>query len=332
METCMGSNPIGCISSYNKKLLIEHVLIFRAFLSRMHQATKMPRPWLCHLLETVKAASKSPPVAWIHDPYSVSDVDYVKECVRSCTFDTEGLQKKIYDGFKAGTVALEKKSCPYGSVLVMYEKSAPWAFPYAAVGRVLQLFYRGRPFRVLFFGSQALRLLPPPQMPSKPVSACHINGGYTYPCDPGTIVIYRREEVVRVLIHECYHASCSDPRDKAVEHLEADTEAWAEVALCALAARGREDLFRRFMKLQILYAYRQTAVLVTSYNVKVPEDYAWRYTIGKFDVWRRLGLMGPMPASALDGLVRPVSAGGSLRLTVEMPGMEDAVAKHERKS
>jgi hypothetical protein len=283
----------------------------------------MPKaaPWLCHFLETIKAATRSPPVAWIHDPYNVDDVDYVKECVQSCTFDTEGLQKKLYDGFKAGTVSLEKKSCPYGSVLVMYEKSAPWAFPYAVVGRVLQLFYRDRPFRVLFFGSQSKRLAP---QPSKSVDACHINGGYTYPCDPGTIVIYRREEVARVLIHECYHASCSDPRGKAVEHLEADTEAWAEVALCALAARGREDLFRRFMKAQINYAYRQGAILAISYSVKSPRDYAWRYTIGKFVVWTRLGLMGKMGSSALENVVLPVAEGMSLRLTLEMPGVSDS--------
>ncbi len=296
----------------------------------MHQATKMPKPWLCHFLETVKAVSKSPPVAWIHDPYSVSDVDYVKKCVESCQFDTEGLQKKIYDGFKAGTVALEKKSCPYGSVLVLYEKSAPWAFPYAAVGRVLQLFYRGRPFRVLFFGSQTRRLMPQPL--TEKVGARHINGGYTYPCDPGTIVIYRREEVVRVLIHECYHASCSDPKDTPVEKVEADTEAWAEVALCALAARGRDDLFRRFMRAQILYAYRQGAILITSYNVKTPEDYAWRYTIGKFGVWGQLGLMGRIPTKTLANLELPQAAGTSLRLTLEMPGVEDAARETGHKS
>ena len=283
----------------------------------------MPKatPWLCHLLQTVKTAVNSPPVAWIHDPYSVGDVDYVKECVQSCTFDTEGLQQELYDGFKAGTVALEKKSCPYGSVLVMYEKSVPWAFPYEAVGRVLQLFYRDRPFRVLFFGSQSRRLAP---APNKPVEARHINGGYTYPCDPGTIVIYRREEVVRVLIHECYHASCSDPRRVPVEELEADTEAWAEITLCALAARGRADLFRRFMKAQVDYAHRQAAILNISYSVKSPLDYAWRYTIGKFGVWRRLGLVGKMGTAGLDNVVLPVAEGASLRLTLDMPGVSDS--------
>ncbi len=273
-------------------------------------------PWLCHLLETVKSTVKSPPVAWIHDPYSVSDVDYVKECVESCNFDTEELQKELYDGFKAGTVALEKKACPYGSVLVLYEKSTPWAFPYAAVGRVLQLFYRGTPFRLLFFGSQRRRLLP---LQGELVEARHINGGYTYPCNPQSIVIYRREEVVRVLIHECYHASCSDPKNMDIPYVEADTEAWAEIVLCALGARGREDNFRRLWKAQSSYAASQAAQLSNLYNVKGPGDYSWRYTIGKLGVWSRLGLTLPVRVRVFRG-----GEGASLRLTLEMHGVEDA--------
>lgn len=280
----------------------------------MPQAKKAA-PWLCHLLETVKTVTKSSPVAWIHDSYSVSDVDYVKECVESCKFDTEELQKELYDGFVAGTVALEKKNCPYGSVLVLYEKSAPWAFPYAAVGRVLQLFYRGTPFRLLFFGSLRRRLLP---APGSVLDSCHINGGYTYPCNPQSIVIYRREEVVRVLIHECYHASCSDPKNRELPYVEADTEAWAEIALCALAARGREDNFRRIWKAQATYAASMGALLANSYSVRGPGDYAWRYTIGKLSVWDRLGLKLPARVPVLRA-----AEGGSLRLTLEMQGVED---------
>lgn len=283
----------------------------------MPNATRMPKAnlWLCHLLETVKTVVKSPPVAWIHDSYSVSDVDYVKECVESCKFDTEELQKELYTGFKAGTVALEKKSCIYGSILVLYEKSQPWAFPYAAVGRVLQLFYRGTPFRLLFFGSQKRRLLP---AVGSALDSCHINGGYTYPCNPQSIVIYRREEVVRVLIHEVYHASCSDPKNLELPFVEADTEAWAEITLCALAARGREDNFRRLWKAQVTYAASQAALLANSYSVKSPEDYTWRYTIGKLSVWEKLGLTLPVRVPVVAAV-----EGGSLRLTLEMQGVED---------
>ncbi len=274
-----------------------------------------PPPWLCHLLSTVKNACTGS-VAWIHDPYSVSDVEYIESCVESSTFDTLGLQRDLYEGFKAGTVALEKKSSIYGSVLVLYHKDQPWAFPYKAVGAVMKLFYReGKPFRLLFFGSQVRREVPAPG--TGPVVAAHVNGGYTYPCNPQTIVVYRREEVVRVLIHECYHASCSDPQGLDIPYVEADTEAWAEIVLCALAARGRLPVFNRLFLAQMSHACGQCKMLAEAYGVRKPSDYAWRYTIGKLNRWVRLGFKLPTETTY---------SGNSLRLTLEFPGVEDSAA------
>lgn len=285
-----------------------------------------PPPWLCHLLATVKnVASDKPsasagsglaPVAWINDTYSVSDVEYIETCVKSSPFDTLGLQRDIYEGFKAGTVLLEKKSSIYGSVLVLYHKDQPWAFPYKAVGSVMKLFYKeGKPFRFLFFGSQVQRQIP---IQGESVAAAHVNGGYTFPCNPQSVVVYRREEVVRVLIHECYHASCSDPQGIDLPYVEADTEAWAEITLCALAARGRFPVFNRLFRAQMEYARGQCKMLSEVYNVSEPSDYAWRYTIGKLNRWRALGFKLPNGISY---------SGNSLRLTLEFPGVEDSATR-----
>jgi hypothetical protein len=244
-------------------------------------------------------------------------VEYIESCVKTSPFDTLGLQRDIYEGFKAGTVVLEKKSSIYGSVMVLYYKDQPWAFPYKAVGSVMKLFYKeGKPFRLLFFGSQVRRELPTTQ--DEPVAAAHVNGGYTFPCNPQTIVVYRREEVVRVLIHECYHASCSDPQGIDLPYVEADTEAWAEITLCALAARGRLPVFNRLFRAQIEYARGQCKMLSEVYGVRVPSDYAWRYTIGKLNRWRALGFKLPNGISY---------SGNSLRLTLEFPGVEDSATR-----
>ena len=102
-------------------------------------------------------------------------------------------------------------------------------------------------------------------------------------------------------------------------YVEADTEAWAEIALCALAARGREDNFRRIWKAQASYAASMGIMLANSYSVKGPGDYAWRYTIGKLNVWDQLGLTLPVRVP-----VQAAAEGGSLRLTLEMKGVEDS--------
>jgi hypothetical protein len=112
-------------------------------------------------------------------------------------------------------------------------------------------------------------------------------------CDPQTIVVYRKEEVTRVLIHELFHASCSDPYTKDTPQIEADTEAWAELFLCGMKAKGQLQPWIRHMREQICWAVRQAAPVQSKYGVRSPNDYAWRYLIGRILVWRRLGIHVP---------------------------------------
>lgn len=268
----------------------------------------MHPPWLYNLLNSVRVIYRTPRPIWISEPLSSSDSTYLSTTVANSTFDTLGLQRELLDGIVNNTVIARKFTCAYGSIILLAEKEDPWQFPIDAVGRVLQIFHKeGQPFRVVFFGNRRLRL--PPAL-GQPIQKEHINGGYTNPCDPGTIVVYRREEAIRVLIHECLHASCSDPHTTNLAETEADTEAWAELTLCALASRGKGIAFRSLFEKQVAYTLAQAAKAARDHGVRSADDYAWRYVVGKLDVWRRLGFAVPHVRERVSG--RPLR---SLRLT-----------------
>jgi hypothetical protein len=258
------------------------------------------------ILENIKSLTKT---SWIADSATPADATYIKKCIDESTFDMAGLQYKLYQSLIEDSATLRKYSCPYGSILIVAENAYPWKFPFDIVGKILQLFWnpKAHPFRIVFFGSMVERRLPEI---GTPVGPENINGGYTMPCDPSTIVVYRREEVERVLIHECLHASCSDP-DIALAHKEANTEAWAEIIYCALAAGGRPTAFKSFFTRQMKYAANQAKTLEKYYMVTGADDYAWRYTVGKLDEWRRLGF--DVPA---EGHADPSKK--SLRLTIKI--------------
>jgi hypothetical protein len=75
--------------------------------------------------------------------------------------------------------------------------------------------------------------------------------------------------------------------------LEADTEAWAEIVLCALMSGGVKRRFMDLFDKQMIYASKQADGLVLHHKLRDANDYAWRYTAGKIDVWRRLGFVIP---------------------------------------
>lgn len=121
----------------------------------------------------------------------------------------------------------------------------------------------------------------------------HVNGGYTIPCKQDRIIIYREEECTRVLLHELFHGACSD-RLSSLPHMEAETESWAEWVLVALASEGNLERALALMKKQIRWMSAQHRVLRAFYNVSKPDDFAWRYTLGREHAYQRLGLHVPM--------------------------------------
>ena len=266
----------------------------------------MSLPWVELMLASIKKEYSKP-----HPQYSIKeitcdDMKYINYVVKnSSQFDELNLKQKILDDLKENRTGIWKSYSPLGEIIYIGDKE-----------RVnLQVWWRcirllsKRPVRIIIFSHPSLRMMPEP---GHPVKAQHINGGYANRCDGRSIVIYRKEEMTRVLIHELLHASCSDPYHAEVSDLESDTEAWAEIIQCAMVAEGKEKEWKAFMKKQIEYSIRQSATLRDNHNVVSKADYAWRYTTGKLDIWRKLGFNIPELPKAYS----PIT---SLRLTIDEP-------------
>jgi hypothetical protein len=135
-------------------------------------------------------------------------------------------------------------------------------------------------------------MLPPK---GQPVGPEHVNGGYCYPCNPHSIVIYREEEATRVLLHELLHAACTDPQEASLPIKEATTETWAELLLVGLVSKGNESAAKTYWAKQSQWIANQNELLRTQYSVRAPEDYAWRYTVGREGILDTLHIPLPSP-------------------------------------
>jgi hypothetical protein len=169
--------------------------------------------------------------------------------------------------------------------------------------RILQSMGTEQSYTIYHFLSQAKRRFPPI---GQPVDREHINGGYCMACKPETIVIYRAEDAVRVLIHELQHAACCDNHQEPVPIVEAKTEAWAELIYAMFMAIIHRISPMKAWSIQSGWSASQNNKLRIHYSVLGPQSYAWRYTVGKEDVWKSWNLpLGP-----------PIANNGSLVLGV----------------
>lgn len=268
-------------------------------------------PWAGPFLERVREEYKKSPPRHAEGQVTSDDLLYIfKTATEDDPFDIEGLKKDAASAIGAGRATVQKSVCPLGEILIVSFKASPLKPQWNTWWRAVRLLSPARPVRLLIFGHPQERVAPPP--PHR-IGPAHVNGGMAMRCNPQTIVIYRKEEVTRVLLHELLHASCSDPYHKDTPQIEADTEAWAEMLLCAMAAKGQPQVWVRHMREQIDWALKQAAALQDVYKVYSPKDYAWRYLIGRLDVWRTLGLRVAWPAKRENSNLR------SLRFTVCEP-------------
>jgi hypothetical protein len=122
------------------------------------------------------------------------------------------------------------------------------------------------------------------------LKAQDINGGFSYICHQEVVVIYRFEEATRVLLHELLHTACFD-KEKSVEDLEAHTEAWTEIFLCALLSKGSSTKFNTLWRKQVAWMTEQANSLRVERNVHGPRDYAWRYMTGKMALLNTMGFL-----------------------------------------
>jgi len=198
----------------------------------------------------------------------------------------------MWDGYRNGLVNLVCKTSLGAKVIILYEANRRPPNIWDTWGRIFQLYGipSDKPYRVGLFAAIAPRILP---ALGQAVGPEHLNGGYTIPCKTDGIIIYREEECTRVLLHELFHASCSD-RLASLPHMEAETEAWAEWTLVAIASKGNLVEAYRLMKKQVRWMSSVHRVLREHYGVSKPEDFAWRCTLGREYAYERLGLLVPI--------------------------------------
>lgn len=267
-------------------------------------------PWVDYFLRPIQEEyRRSPPRFKVTDP-TPQDLTYIQTLGQEQDpFDTLHLKRECWDAYQNGTATIQKCTSVWGEIVWLEMKNAPFPKPWKTWWRAIRLLVN-KPVRIIIFGHPRARMMPVRH--GAHIQAEHINGGMAMRCDPQTIVLYRQEELTRVLIHELFHASCSDPYHEATPQIEADTEAWAEMVLCAMAAKGERQEWIRQMREQIEYAVRQAATARTNHHVRSPREYGWRYLIGRLDVWRRLGIHVPSSVT----VDRPIQ---SLRLTICEP-------------
>jgi len=238
---------------------------------------EVPLPWIDILLQNIKEEYEKPEPSITIKEADEQDHAYIQSVINEPnTFDTSTFMKE------ATTYRLRKLESDNKIILAYtneYSNMAEWF-------HIMRCLAKDRPAKVLYFGSVIKRDLPNKGDPVLPIN---VNGGFTNSCDATAIVIYRKEDAERVLIHELLHGLCSDP-DLPIAELEANTEAWAEIIWVAFKAKGDRGRWLRIMRKQVMYSYNQAEYVKKYHNINNPNDYGWRYINGRISVWSSLGL------------------------------------------
>ena len=269
-------------------------------------------PFLKTVYEEVtrRAAASRRQVIWVNDQPTQDDLDHImREGSSGSEFDSNNLRNQVLRDLQAKRAKLITKTCRLGKVLAVVYPEQEARIPWDILAKIFAAFgpSRSKPWRFVWFANKNTRTLPAPA--EKP-EAGHMNGGYTYPCDPSAVVVYREEEVARVLVHELLHAACTDAKDDMIELVEAKTETWAEIFLIAILSAGKPRLFAQLWKIQAQWIADQEYVLRNDHGVQSPTDYAWRYTLGRRFVLEGFGLELPGPSAD-----PRANIGGSMRFT-----------------
>jgi hypothetical protein len=253
----------------------------------------------------------TPKHVWIRGETTKDDIEAIKEAGAPSQFDPLRLRAQLLDDVLKGKAHIFSrqlvnkstgKCSAHVHLLLPNEVQPQQAIPWALWAKILLLFgspgsaghrCEGKgPWRIILFGSQHKRQLPEL---GKSVDAAHVNGGYAYPGQPRSVVLYRLEEATRVLLHELLHACGSDDFDAPVEIREVRTESWAEVFLTVVLAKGSVQAAQRLWLLQAQWISDQETLLRSLYHVNQMKDYAWRYTVGRRAFLESQGFVFPLP-------------------------------------
>ena len=251
---------------------------------------------------------------WIDDSPRISDTDLIKkEADGDSSIDDQNLRGQMVEQWNKGDCRLRIKVLPGRTRLVFLGTDDQWSqIPWVTWARIFQSI--GHPIdHVLFYANPQTRQFPTDDQRQNgtTIQAKNINAGYSYICQTKLVVIYRFEEATRVLLHELLHTACFDS-ELGLEDLEANTEAWTEILLCAILSKGKPRTFTGLWAKQCRWIEAQTNHLQTVWNVHGPEDYVWRYTIGRHEVLVHRGFMYKGKGS---GPIESPSTPVSLRFT-----------------
>lgn len=261
-------------------------------------------------MDRVQKEFSQPDVIWENVEFNSKDLKFLQEeCYKDSEFDPVNKRKTMFDNMINGNLFVNVSKCKYGQVLVVFESMEQiGTLPWDLWGRILRMFSEPhrKPFKVFFLANMSLREFPPGD---EPITPENINGGYTYRCDPETIVIYRAEDATRVLIHELQHSCCLDKPENGIDIVEAETEAWAELFYVAIMSQGKKYIFKDLIQRQSEWMIKQNRKVKKHMVNPYSKEFPWRYTIGKEEVWERWGIL------RRDEMKPFINVGKSLRLT-----------------
>jgi hypothetical protein len=251
--------------------------------------------FLQELVKNIKNLHEKPSPVWKQVDPSHDDIFILqKEALTASNFDRLNIRRTLYNNYISGRANLVCFECLYGRVLLLQENQENVMIPFKTWGRVLQWF--GGFVRVCWFAADIPRLLP---RKGKEIEEIHVNGGYTLPCSKNAVIVYRKEEATRVLIHELIHANCLDHQDKSVSEREAETETFAELVYIAILSKGDVKKAKKFWEIQSKWIVNQNAVLRKYHHVLSLNDYAARYTIAREQELQKMGIALPPASSGL---------------------------------
>lgn len=244
---------------------------------------------------------KARQMTWVRAPLKEEDYKSIEAAAKEeSSFDTMRIRSDMLKG-NPYVFCRELRYGPYmrdtlARVIVIQERGQIVKIPWTVYKEIFAAFGKcpSKPYwRCILFASDAKRRFP--AVGEEP-QQIHVNGGYAFPNDPQSIVIYREEESERVLLHELLHACGSDEMGQPVWLVEAKTETWAELFLIAILARGSQKKGKELWRIQSQWIADQEHQLRSQHNVKSSSNYAYRYTVGRRGILESLGIELPPPS------------------------------------
>lgn len=234
----------------------------------------------------------SPPLQWHDSTVTPEELLKAEREATQSEFDKKGLKAGVWQAWKRGEYKCVCKASSLARVIVFAPEGVEpnWL----VWGKIFQWFGASQngPWVVTWFTADSKRCFPT----GGELGPEHVNGGYTTSCSNAGIYIYRREEATRVLIHEMMHAACLDEQSWDIPDREAMVETWAELILIALKAKGDAKAARNLWVKQAAWIANSNA-RSERHGVNDETDYAWRYLVGRREMYARLGIPIPAPNS-----------------------------------